>query len=412
MARGRRYLWSGAVLLVSTLALTLAGGQTRPRTGDTSTMHAFLERHWRRPLAPQGPAPTRFSAVERSLAPESCGVCHPAQFTDWKTTLHSRAMGPGVVGQLVELERTDPATPQLCRSCHAPLAEQQPTRPIAGGVRSNPAFDEKLQRAGLVCAACHVRVHQRFGPPRRDGSLGTDEARVTLPHNGVTRTPAFLDSEFCATCHQFAPDDLALNGKLLQNTYAEWKSSPAARRGVHCQNCHMPDRRHLWRGVHDAEMVRSGVEITLTTDRARYRRGEEVRATLRIVNSGVGHHFPTYVTPQVVVRVQLLDAEGRVLRRSIEQSTIGRDVALDLSREIADTRIPAGGSWTLDYQRMLDRPGLRLVATVTVFPDYFYSRFFEALLPGAGAGAPQIREALAATRRSPFEIFARQIDFL
>ncbi|MBI3628436.1 MAG: cytochrome c554 and C-prime, partial [Candidatus Rokubacteria bacterium] len=103
--------------------------------------------------------------------------------------------------------------------------------------------------------------------------------RRSLPHNGVTRTPAFLRSEFCASCHQFGADGFALNGKLLENTYEEWRASPAARAGRQCQDCHMPDRRHLWRGIHDPDMVKSGVEISLTTDRARYRPGEEVRAT-------------------------------------------------------------------------------------------------------------------------------------
>ncbi|MEK7837432.1 MAG: multiheme c-type cytochrome, partial [candidate division NC10 bacterium] len=99
------------------------------------------------------------------------GVCHPAQLADWKTSLHAGAMGPGVAGQLVEMARSDPETARECLSCHAPLAEQQPV--IAGpkGLVANPRFDPALHRVGLVCAACHVRRHERFGPPRRDGSL-------------------------------------------------------------------------------------------------------------------------------------------------------------------------------------------------------------------------------------------------
>src|SRR5256885_10479357 len=30
---------------------------------------------------------------------------------------------------------------------------------------ANPAFDPALHREGLPCAGCHVRGHQRFGPP-------------------------------------------------------------------------------------------------------------------------------------------------------------------------------------------------------------------------------------------------------
>ena len=172
----------------------------------------------------------------------------------------------------------------------------------------------------------------------------------------------------------------------------------------------MPDRRHLWRGIHDPEMVKSGLEISLATSRARHRPGERVHATLTIRSIRVGHYFPTYVTPQVVVRGELLDRSGAPVTGSARQAVIGRDVALDLSREITDTRIPPGGRFTFDYRHRLGGPGLALRVTVTVFPDHFYTRFFESLLAGgAGLGTAQIQQALDATRRSPFLIFKRDV---
>ena len=33
-----------------------------------------------------------------------------------------------------------------------------------------------------------------------------------------------MDSRFCAACHQFTKDEYALNGKLLQDTHAEWQA--------------------------------------------------------------------------------------------------------------------------------------------------------------------------------------------
>src|SRR5262249_42448563 len=234
-------------------------GQGTRSSGNSKSVRAFLDRHWQRPIAPQGPAPVRFSVIEKALNPGSCGACHPSQLADWGTSLHSRSMGPGVTGQLAEMTRSDPESARLCLSCHAPLAEQQPEVPGGRGLAKKSAFDRGLQRQGWVCAACHVRKHERFGPPRRDGSLGSDPPRGSLPHNGVTRTVAFLRSEFCSSCHQFGSDGFALNGKLLENTFEEWKASPAARRGVQCQDCHMPDRRHLWRGIPDPQMVNAGL---------------------------------------------------------------------------------------------------------------------------------------------------------
>jgi hypothetical protein len=320
-------------------------------------------------------------------------------------------MGPGVTGQLVEMMESDPASALHCYTCHAPLAEQQPkVEDGKGGYAVNRPFDPKLETRGLTCAACHVRRHQRFGPPKRAGSLASELPREKLPHNGVTRTPAFLRAEFCKDCHQFPPDGFALNGKLLENTYNEWKAGPFGRRGVQCQECHMPDRRHLWRGIHDPSMVRSGVTITLVTDRERYDPGQRVTATLTITNSKVGHSFPTYVTPRVVARVELRDARDRLVPGSREERVIAREVSLDLSRELADTRLAPGQSLMFTYRRELNGRGLRLKAVVTVYPDHFYTGLFESLLAqGSGTGTAQIRDALAATRRSSFVLYEKEL---
>ena len=406
--------------LLALTALLLLVSSDRPALGNggrpariSPAEQDFIRDHWRRPIPSQGTAPARFSSLERSLSPVSCGTCHPDQFRDWRSSWHAKSMGPGISGQLAEMIKSEPATARSCFTCHAPLAEQAPLIRATEGLVPNPDLDTHLQSQGVVCASCHVRGHQRFGPPQRDGMVASRAPRESLPHNGFTRTTAFLRSEFCASCHQFAPNGLALSGKLIENTFEEWRASPAARRGQQCQDCHMPDRRHLWRGIHDPETVKSGVQIKLVTGRARYRPNEKLTARLTITSTGVGHDFPTYVTPRVLVRAELLDAAGESVPGSLEERAIGREVPLDLSREIADTRIPAGGRFTLDYARQLDRPGLRLRVSVTVFPDHFYTGFFESLLDsGAGDGDAQIREALDATRRSAFVIFDRDVPLM
>lgn len=370
----------------------------------------FLSRHWRTPIAPQGPPPARFSELEASLHPESCGTCHPAQYTDWRGSWHAAAMGPGVRGQLVEMIASDPAQAVGCFACHAPLAEQVPLVRDGAGFRPNPAFDAALLDRGLACAGCHVRAHERFGPPRRAGSLQSPAPRETLPHDGATRTAAFLRSEFCRDCHQFTTGGLALNGTLLQNTYNEWKASRFGRAGVHCQDCHMPDRRHLWRGIHDPEMVRSGLTVSVSPETPRAGPGQTVSVTLRVQSTRVGHAFPTYVTPRVLVRAELLDPAGVPVPGSRQERVIGREVTLDLSREVADTRLRPGQSASLVYRRRVARPGLTLRLSVIVEPDAFYTRFFETLLAqGAGRGEPEIRRALQATQRSPFTVFERAL---
>jgi hypothetical protein len=406
----RTLLAALAAMLVMVAIPRSVATEERPARSLTGAERDFIDRHWQRPLAPQGEPPGRYSAIERSLLPASCGVCHPAQFADWSTSVHSKSMGPGIAGQLVEMIRSDPVSARSCPSCHAPLAEQSAEIAGPSGRAPNPSFDPDLRRQGLVCAGCHVRAHQRFGPPRRDGTAPDAAERRLMPHGGFTASSAFLRSEFCASCHQFAPNGFAINGKLLENTYEEWRASPSARRGLQCQDCHMPNRRHLWRGIHDPEMVKSGVEVTLRTTRGRDRAGNFVQATLTVANSNVGHYFPTYVTPRVLARAELRDGSGESIAESVKEQAIGRDVPVDLSQEIADTRVPPGGRFTMKYSGRLDRPGLSLRVTVTVLPDEFYTRFFEALLAGgAGDGARDIEAALDASRRSSFVIWSRDV---
>ncbi len=404
MRKGGR--WS-LLLVVLIAALTEAG------PGIDQATREFLAKHWARPLPPQGAPPPKFTPIEASLAPKDCGVCHPAELADWETSLHAKAMGPGVAGQLVDMIRQDPAGVRECQGCHAPLAEQleQVEGRAGDAVRfvRNTSFSRSLQAQGIICAACHVRGWERFGPPKRDGSLVSAPARAELPHSGATRTPAFLRSEFCRSCHQFGADGYALNGKLLENTYEEWRASPYAGQGVQCQDCHMPDRRHLWRGIHDPEMVRSGVVIQLKLARPTHRVGEPVEATLSVTNRGVGHMFPTYLTPKVFLRMDFVDGRGRLVPGSSEQSVIGRDATLDLSRELYDTRLAPGETFTMTYVKKLARPGLTLRARVVVEPGHFYTRFFEATIREARGGRRQLEAALVQTRRSAFTIFSKDV---
>jgi cytochrome c554/c'-like protein len=398
-------------LMVAIVLIAIAAvAQTHQQRTEKAQIE-FLKEYWRVPIPLQGRAPRGWSESEISLAPETCGGCHPQQFKDWRTTVHSRAVGPGLLGQTPALLRTEPTTAKICYSCHSPLTEQQELISSRGRFSKNPQFDLTLQSKGLTCAACHVRNYQRFGPPRRDGSLESRKPAVQLPHGDATRTPAFERAEFCKGCHQFEEDGYALNGKLLENTYNEWKDSPYAAEGLQCQQCHMPDRRHLWRGIHDPEMVKSGVEVDLSLNKQTYEVGDKLEGTLTLTNRRVGHYFPTYVTPKVVLRIELLGANGDVIFGSVKQEIVGRRVSLDLAREIADTRIPPMDKRTFNYSANVDRTGLKLHAVVIIYPDDFYARFYEAKLASqlSTVERQRLSQALIDTRTSVYKLFEREI---
>ena len=54
--------------------------------------------------------------------------------------------------------------------------------------------------------------------------------------------------------------------------------------------------------------------------------------TLSVENTGVGHAFPTYVTPRVVLSAELVDQAGEIIAGSREERVIARDVTLGSAR--------------------------------------------------------------------------------
>ena len=368
----------------------------------------FLDRHWQTTIPLQGEPPADFSDIEFSLDPARCGLCHEQQFQDWQTSFHAHAMGPGILGQINDMVGNDNAQAQICWSCHTPLAEQQTVLKIGNTWQANELFDEKLQHAGLICAACHVRQHTRYGPPRTAApkELGLIDDGYQ-PHNGFIATTAFSNSAFCANCHQFKDDGLALNGKLLENTYKEWQESRYAEQGIHCQNCHMPDRRHTWRGIHDPVMTKQAIAIEVETAEKLYRLGDLYEARIKITNSGAGHYFPTYVTPKVFVRALLLDDDGVMIDDSLQEAVIGRETTPNLSQELYDTRIAPDDHVNIIYREALRGKPARLKISITVEPDHFYERFYQLRLANMeeGPNAELLRQALANARQSHFTLF-------
>lgn len=387
---------AGAGLLIAAGA-AFSGSRARDaassQTPPSDPIAAFLAKHWDNPLPPQGAPPASFSALEASLAPEACGQCHVQQYRDWRESLHSRTVGPGLLWQF---RLMDQSAANACMRCHAPLAEQKALMALERGWSGAPAapppayVPANLQHEGLVCAACHVRAHQRFGPPAR-----TPTAAGPLPHGGFTPNAAFEDSRFCAVCHQFPESGSRLNGKLLENTYEEWRSSLPGRAGQTCQSCHMPDRRHLWRGIHDPEMTRRALTATLELDRFDSR---HLLVQAMITNSGAGHYFPTYVVPEIVFTLRLVDPAGRP-QSEIARSVIARRANVELTKEQFDNRIRSGETRIVTGRfRRPAGTGWSVELHMAVSPGAHYERAFRYALEHTAGLTPgarqQLREAL------------------
>ena len=330
--------------------------------------------------------PARADAPTASVG---CVGCHAAEAAPLAKSRHGLASGPGLWGQL-PTEGPHLGSALACLTCHAPAPDQQPWRtvgPLAvdagpgrtdveaqslalagAAVEANPAFDPHAREMGVSCTACHVEAGQILGP----------RASTRAPH--PVKAAALDDVARCAGCHQFGSAS-SVNGKPLENLVAEFRTSAWAQAGATCVSCHLPDGRHLFQGIHASDLVAASVEV-------RWRRDGPGEGEIALTNSGVGHDFPSYATPRVVLSVQPEDAQGHPVGAPSQQ-VIGRAVhwAGECWIEDSDTRVPPGGTARLHYRFALPASVTRLHATVSVEPDAAYGPIFTDLLAHGGLPA-------------------------
>jgi hypothetical protein len=367
----------GLAVIVGVAALVIHGRMGEKPGAETVLaldLDSFLARHWAHPLPPQGMPTAGMEGIR--LDANHCGDCHSAQRADWETSRHSASMGAGIEWQFHVYGQ---AGSNDCMQCHAPLAEQKALVALDQSWKQAPAglipeyLAADLHRQGLTCAACHMRGQVIYGPPHRAGLEGTEEG---LPHRGFQPHPAFSNSQFCSSCHQFPEDGPRLNGKLRQDTYNEWLQSGYPEQGIGCQQCHMPNRRHLWRGISDPEMLRLGLSVRVAEQSV----GEgNRRVRLELKNSGAGHRLPTYMVPRIQVRLLWLDAAGTPLDSILEHDLQWR-TSVDLSAEHFDQRLMPGEHRVLEAPFVPPQAAVALGLWVDVAPKDFYERMYRHML--------------------------------
>ncbi len=383
-----------------------------PATVGAVEPSEWLVAHLKSPVAPQGTPPEDWSTLEQSLEPAACGACHPQQLADWSDTWHAKGMGPGVIGQYLDWDGTNDAMVAKCNRCHAPLSEQHMRIENDDGDDwiDNPAFVPGMREQGLTCAGCHVRQHQRFGPPPRtaqtiDGPVG--------PHDGFTVRDDFRDPAFCRSCHDFTakPASEALEGKKLQETTEEWRRTTHAAEGQTCQTCHMPDGRHTWKGIHTPELVRDAVEVTATlTDAGTF--FTPVQASITLTNVGAAHRMPTYTTPEIKLFIEQIDESGAPIEGTRQEGSVARRITPNLKKELWDTRLLPGESYALPYRHRRVSGATALVTRIEVWPDEAYRRFYEIKLRAPEKipkGADALRQAMQTATESRYTLWEQTI---
>ena len=187
--------------------------------------------------------------------------------TDWRATMMAHAFKDPLWRAVMEAEvKERPGLKAFienkCQTCHAPLARHQARVDGTNELAFAAASTSPLAAEGVGCTLCHQIQSGKLGTAASFSGhfliatnreiFGPYHDVVTMPmRRHVDYTPKFgaqvQDSALCATCHTLFTPILDEAGKITgefpeQVPYLEWRNSEYARRGQHCQDCHMARR--------------------------------------------------------------------------------------------------------------------------------------------------------------------------
>ena len=192
----------------------------------------------------------------------TCATCHPKHYEEWSVSQHSYAQLSPIYLSLSNriLELSSGSNGDFCLRCHSPVGANLGESPIISNLDRHPT-----SREGITCIVCH-RVNKGYN--KISGRLALVEGGLTDPIYGPTgnaetarvianpekykveidpKKPGRLMHKevklfenistpiFCGTCH----DVTLFNGFRLEEAYSEYRVSPAAAKGITCQDCHM-----------------------------------------------------------------------------------------------------------------------------------------------------------------------------
>ncbi len=201
-------------------------------------------------------------AEERYPPAATCGNCHPKHYREWSVSQHAYSQLSPVYLSLNNRinQLTNGSNGDFCLRCHNQVGANLGESSFVSNLERHPT-----SREGITCVVCH-RVNKAYN--KASGRLALVEGTLTEPvfgptgneelarvldnaqEYGVTTDPnargQLIHKEakqfapistpmFCGTCH----DVTLFNGFRLEEAFSEYRLSPAAAKGVTCQDCHM-----------------------------------------------------------------------------------------------------------------------------------------------------------------------------
>jgi nitrate/TMAO reductase-like tetraheme cytochrome c subunit len=187
------------------------------------------------------------SAEERYPPAATCGTCHPKHYREWSVSQHAYSQLSPVYLSLNNRinQLTNGSNGDFCLRCHNQIGANLGESSFVSNLERHPT-----SREGITCVVCH-RVNKAYN--KASGRLALVEGTLTEPVFGPTGNEELarvLDNaqEYGVTTdpnargqliHKEAKQFTLFNGFRLEEAFSEYRLSPAAAKGVTCQDCHM-----------------------------------------------------------------------------------------------------------------------------------------------------------------------------
>ena len=230
----------------------------RPRTGDNPASKYNQE------TANSSVAKNHINIFleDRYPAATACATCHPKHYKEWSVSQHAYAqLSPVYLSLNNKINQlTNGSNGDFCFRCHSPIGANLGESTSASNLDRHPA-----SREGITCVVCH-RINKAYN--KVSGRLALVEGKLTDPvfgpqgnkglkkvlsdpkkfrvvtdpkkpgrqiHNEARLFDTISTPTFCGSCH----DVTLFNGFRLEEAFSEYRVSPAAAKGITCQDCHM-----------------------------------------------------------------------------------------------------------------------------------------------------------------------------
>ncbi len=194
-------------------------------------------------------------ATERFPRAAACAKCHKKVYDEWRVSNHAYASISPMFHKFEQRinDLSQGTIGYFCMRCHATVGTTLKEE------RDLPLWKRaRVSREGITCITCH-RVSEAYN--KVNGQRRLDEGPIDHPVKAATDGQGFLKvqkeqgkrmdvmgvhakpvkfaqinkSEFCVSCHQVAVHP----GIKLEVVWEQYRASPALKKGITCQDCHM-----------------------------------------------------------------------------------------------------------------------------------------------------------------------------